>query len=116
MQTKRLCSKSLVLGALAGVLSVLFGAGVAHANCDYAPGGLTQEQYQAYDVAFALAEESCDYMAHGWIEDGIPEDQVGGYHGMYEACMRLSVPPMVLPPAQHYDTEDGAFWRTVEGE
>lgn len=60
----------------------------------------------------SVAEERCDLASQGWIEDGLTEEQVGGHAGMYGACMRLSVPPMVLTPAQHYDTSDGAFWRT----
>ncbi len=58
-----------------------------------------------------MAELRCDEASQGWIEDGLTEAQVGGHGGMYEACMRLSVPPMVLSPAQHYDTTDGAFWK-----
>ena len=102
--------KHMILGAVVALAGVCLGEAVAHAECDYE----SQPNHTAYELAFSLAEESCDYMAHGWIEDGIPEEQVGGQSGMYEACMRLMVPPMVLSPAQHYDTTDGAFWRTVE--
>lgn len=111
-------TKSLLIGAVLALAGVCAGEGIARAECDYplTVAGIDPAAYQAYDVAFAMAEESCDLMAHGWVEDGIPEEQVGGWDGMYEACMRLSVPPMFLSPAQHYDTTDGAFWRTVEGE
>lgn len=101
--------KSLILGAILGIAAVCLGSGVARAECDY-----PEPIHTAYELAFAMAEDSCDYMAQGWIEDGLSEEVVGGAGGMYEACMRLSVPPMVLSPAQHYDTTDGAFWRTVE--
>lgn len=73
-------------------------------------GARAQSVDPVYELAFELAEVRCDMAADGWIEDGLTEEQVGGPQGMYEACMRLSVPPMVLSPAQHYDTTDGAFW------
>jgi hypothetical protein len=97
--------KSLVLGATLAFAGVLAGEGLAHAECDY------PERQDAYELAFSLAESSCDYAAQGWLEDaGVSEIEADS---MYEACMRLSVPPMVLAPAQHYDTTDAAFWRTV---
>lgn len=105
---KTLHIKSLVVGALLGFAGVLAGEGIAHADCDYEK----QPNHTAYELAFAIAEETCDYMSQGWLETGLNEVQV---EGMYDACMRLSVPPMVLTPAQHYDMTDGAFWRTTEG-
>ncbi len=99
-------AKGLLVGGLLGIVATLSGLGLARAEC-------SQDElynHEAYDLAFALAEERCDYAAQGWIEDGLTEEQVGGWSGMYEACMRLSVPPMLLSPAQHYDTSDGAFW------
>ena len=96
--------KALLVGGVMGILSTLSGLGLARADCS--------QDLTDYEVAFELAEYRCDLASQGWIEDGLSEAVVGGAGGMYEACMRLSVPPMVLTPAQHYDTTDGAFWRT----
>jgi hypothetical protein len=93
--------KSLLIGGVLGILSAVSGLGLARAD-----------EPSVYELAFELAEIRCDEASQGWIESGLTEAVVGGQGGMYEACMRLSVPPMVLTPAQHYDTTDGAFWRT----
>lgn len=91
--------KHLIIGALCGITSTLVGISLAKADCS-----------RDWEDAFTLAEERCDYAAQGWIESGIPYQQVEGWDGMYEACMRLSVPVGPLPAEQHYDTTDGTFW------
>lgn len=53
-----------------------------------------------------MAEESCGRMVDGWAEEGIPESQLGGYDGMWEACMRLAA-------GGPYDTNSGAFWQVA---
>lgn len=57
--------KSLLVGAVAGVLSVLVGVGVAKADCDYGDVthgySPTESQDQAgYDLAFSYAEARAD--------------------------------------------------------
>jgi len=99
--------KSLLIGAVLGFAGVLAGEGLAHADCDY-PVAVEAEP-SAYELAFDLAEERCDYASQGWIEDELVSEEDAGR--MYDACMRLSVPPMVLSPAQHYDVNDGSFWK-----
>lgn len=94
--------KALVVGAVCGVSSVLLGIGVAHAECEQ-----DSWLYQRY-----LAEDVCDEAVQSWLEDDqLTEAELGGQHGMWEACMRLATPVGPLPAAQHYDTEDGAFWQ-----
>ena len=113
--------KAALVGGLLGVLSTLGGARLAHADCDYPDRPATQLEaeegmpmcelvnHEAYELAFSLAEANCDYASQGWIEDELVSEEDAGR--MYDACMRLSVPPMVLSPAQHYDVNDGAFWK-----
>ena len=96
--------KAALVGGLLGILSTLGGIRLAHADCDY-----PSVDHEAYELAFSLAEANCDYASQGWIEDELVSEEDAGR--MYDACMRLSVPPMVLSPAQHYDVNDGAFWK-----
>lgn len=94
--------KALVVGAACGVASVLLGIGVAKADCDQ----------DSWSAARDRAEEVCDIAVQSWLEDDqLPESALGGHDGMWEACMRLATPVGPLPAAQHYDTEDGAFWQ-----
>ncbi len=97
--------KALVVGAACGVASVLLGIGAAQAQCSQ-----DDWEYRRY-----LAELSCDEAVQGWLEDDqLTLDEINGAHGydgMWEACMRLATPVGPLPAAQHYDTEDGAFWQ-----
>lgn len=99
-------------GVLGGAASVR-AEGLSAAECsDEAASPACAAAFalaEARAEAFGLAEERCDYAAQGWLESGIVESDVGG---MYEACMRLSVPVWVtgLPAGRHYDTTDGAFW------
>lgn len=114
--------KAELVGGLLGILSTLSGIRLAHADCDYqTPRERCQDAAvadvegcvvfeQTYDLAFSLAESNCDYASQGWIEDELVSEADAGK--MYDACMRLSVPPMVLSPAQHYDMTDGTFWRS----
>lgn len=95
--------KALVVGGLLGILATLTGLSAAKADCHL------DSEPTDYELAFELAEYRCDTAVDGWAEEGVAEP---GLTAMYEACMRLSVPPMVLSPAQHYDATDGAFWRT----
>jgi hypothetical protein len=72
--------------------------------------------HDEHELNVYRAEETCDIAVQSWIEDyQIPMSAIEGPHGhdgMWEACMRLATPVTVLPAAQHYDTTDGAFWRT----
>lgn len=105
-------ARSLLLGGLAGILSTLLGLSVARAECDQ--DTRFGDLHARCELRWALAEYACDDAAQSWIEDDqLTEEQVGGWSGMYEACMRLTVPLECtgLPAAQHYDTSDGAFWR-----
>ncbi len=91
--------KALAVGAVCGVASVLFGLGVARAECSQDDWPYQRD----------LAEESCDEAAQGWLEDDrLPMSSV---EGMWEACMRLATPVGPVPAEQHYDTTDGAFWQ-----
>jgi hypothetical protein len=84
--------KAALVGGLLGVLSTLGGVRLAHADCDY-PVAVEAEP-SAYELAFDLAEERCDYMSREWMEvDGIAEPDLAS---MYDAMT------------------DGAFWRTVQ--
>jgi hypothetical protein len=98
-------TKSLVVGAATGILSMLLGLSVAKAECS--------RDADDFNAAVDAAHELCDAAAQSWLEDdGLTVEVIGGQHGMWEACVRLNTPVgPLLSAAQHYDTEDGAFWR-----
>lgn len=92
--------KHLIVGALCGITSTLLGISLAKADCS-----------RDWEDAVVQAQATCDEAAQSWLEDdGLPVSVIGGYNGMWEACMRLSVPVGPLPPSVHYDTTDGTFW------
>ena len=107
---------TMILGGLLGIAATLGGVSLARADCHL------DAQPTDYELAFELAEYRCDAWSAATAEDELlplgedglmsAEEYDRQLGSMYEACMRLSVPPMVLSPAQHYDTTDGAFWRT----
>lgn len=105
-------ARSLLAGGIMGILSTLVGLSAAKADC-------SQDLHTVHELNVYRAEDLCDIAVQGWIEDnGLTEAEIDGphgYDGMWEACMRLATPVTVLPPEQHYDTTDGAFWRIGGG-
>jgi hypothetical protein len=63
--------------------------------------------------AVDVAVERCDYFVQGLVEDGYSEEQLGGQGGIWEACVRLETPVGPLSASQHYDTQDGTFWKVA---
>ncbi len=119
--------KNIIIGSVLGILSTLLGVSVAKADCSQndTRGGLTASEMAAeceagdscasegWDVAVIVAEDRCDYFIQGLIEDGYSEEVLGGASGVWEACIRLATPLGPLPAAQHYDTQDGTFWKVA---
>jgi hypothetical protein len=95
-------TKAILVGGLLGILSTLSGLSLAKADCS-----------QDFEAAVDVAVERCDYWVQGLVEDGYSEEQLGGASGMWEACVRLETPVGPLPAPQHYDTEDGTFWKVA---
>lgn len=97
---KHLTAISIALTVGLGLVS-----GLAKADC----------AHDAHELNVWRAEAICDEAVQGWLEDSqLPMSAIEGphgYDGMWEACMRLATPVTVLPAAQHYDTQDGAFWK-----
>jgi hypothetical protein len=122
-------TKSMVVGAVLGWVSMIAGLQVAKADCfqDAWPSvgaekhGLVVadngDEAVVLSCGFAdavdVAVERCDYFVQGLLEDGYPEEQLGGASGVWEACVRLETPVGPLPAAQHYDTTDGTFWKVA---
>lgn len=92
-------TKQFVVGAAMGILSTLLGVSAAKA--------------EGFGESVDVAVERCDYWTQGMLEDGYSVEQLGGASGMWEACVRLSTPVGPLSAAQHYDVDDGSFWRVA---
>lgn len=111
MRTKQLCPRSLLVGVTAGVLSVLLGVGVAHADCgrgsyedakaDAYEGtrrGLRCEVIEALngtfesqcdEIASPDTSAACDAFVDATYPASLGLDSESRYY-LYEACMTIA--------------------------